>query len=69
MQLGSSVRSGQTSFYCRANQCSAEEGRELKRGWLSSHSGCCISLSQEDGDEIWHADCSNIQDCTFNVQE
>ena len=50
MQLGSSVRSGQTSFYCRANQCSAEEGRELKRGWLSSHSSC-ISLSQEDGDE------------------
>ena len=34
MQLGSSVRSGQTSFYCRANQCSAEEGRELKRGWF-----------------------------------
>ena len=33
-----------------ANQCSAEEGRELKRGWLSSHSSC-ISLSQEDGDE------------------
>ena len=44
-----SVRSGQTSFYCRANQCSAEEGRQLKRGWLSSHSSC-ISLSQEDGD-------------------
>ena len=50
MQLGSSVRSGQTSFYCRANQCSAEEGRELKRGLLSSHSSY-ISLSQEAGDE------------------
>ena len=47
MQLGSLVGSGQTSFYCGANQCSAEEGRELKRGWLSSHNSC---ISQEDGD-------------------
>ena len=47
MQLGSSVRSGQTSFHSGANQCSAEDGRELKRGCLSSHSSC---ISQEDGD-------------------
>ena len=64
MQLGSSVRSGQTSVYCRANQCSAGEGQQLKRVWLSSHSSC-ISLSQEDGDERGRA----LNYCDSTIKE